>query len=367
MAFALTHRAPAGHMCRVAGIGVVINPRSRRNLRDPGAVTRLARRVGDRGVVRAAHSIDELYRIAEDFHRDRIDVLAISGGDGTNHVTLTGFIDVYGGSTMPQVALLRGGTMNTVANSVGMRHGRPEGLLGRLLREYAQGASMPLENVERHVMRVAPVDTEGRRTSGSVAPGGGARPGAGGSGGASREPSAHYGFLFGTGVVAGFLAEYYAGGDPTPLVAAKTLARAIGSALVGSEMIRRMAKPFRGSVSFDDGGNWDERDYLAVAAGTIAHIGLNFKPFYRYGEHPDRFHVLGIHASPVGFVQELPRIHRAEPMRPGKTFDAVVPRMIVQPAERDRPIKYMIDGDLHEADGDLEVSIGPRVRLVVLR
>jgi diacylglycerol kinase (ATP) len=339
-------------MSRVSGIGVVINPKSRRNLRDPGAVTRLARRLGDHGVVRAAHSIDELYRIAEDFHRERIEVLAISGGDGTNHVTLTGFIDVYGGSTMPQVALLRGGTMNTVANSVGVRHGKPEGLLGRLLRDYAQRANMPLENVERHVMRAAPVEAGDCR-----------------AGGGGREPSAHYGFLFGTGVVAGFLSEYYAGGDPTPLVAAKTLFRGIGSALVGGEMIRRMARPFRGSVSFDDGASWDERDYLAVAAGTITHIGLNFKPFHRYAEQPDRFHVLGIHASPVGFVQELPRIHRGEPMRPGKAFDAVVPRMIVRAplGQRDRSIKYMIDGDLLEAQGDLEVSIGPLVRLVVLR
>jgi diacylglycerol kinase (ATP) len=194
----------------VSGIGVVFNPRSRRNLRDPGAAVRLARRLGDQGVVREARSIDELYRIAEDFRRDDIDVLAISGGDGTNHVTLTGFLDVYAGHTMPQVALLRGGTMNTVANAVGVRHGRPEGLLGRLLRDYAQHASMPLENVERHVMRVSP------RGGGKT----------------------HYGFLFGTGVVHGFLAEYYRDGEPSPLVAAKTLARGIGSALVATTSSR---------------------------------------------------------------------------------------------------------------------------------
>ncbi len=318
------------------GIGVVLNPRSRRNLRDPGAAGRLARRLGDRGVVREARSIDELYRIAEDFRRDAIDVLAISGGDGTNHVTLTGFLDVYGGHTMPQVALLRGGTMNTVANSVGVRQGRPEGLLGRLLRDYAQRASMPLEDVERHVMRVAPAS--GR---------------------------AHYGFLFGTGVVAGFLHEYYAGGEPTPLVAAKTLLRGVGSALVGGDMVRRMARPFHGSVELEDGTRWPERDYLAVAAGTIAHIGLNFRPFHRFDERAGAFHILGIHTSPVGFVQELPRIHRALPMRAGKAFDALAARVTVRSPQR--PLRYMIDGDLHESSGELTVSIGPRVRLVVVR
>lgn len=319
------------------GIGVVLNPRSRRNLRDPRAADRLARRLGDVGVVRQANSIDELYRIAEDFRRDDIDVLAISGGDGTNHVTLTGFLDVYAGHTMPQVALLRGGTMNTVANSVGVRHGRPEGLLGRLIRDYAQQASMPLENIERHVMRIAPSDGS----------------------------KAHYGFLFGTGVVHGFLAEYYAGGEPTPLVAAKVLARGIGSAMIGGQTIRRMAKPFRGSVTLGDGATWEERDYLAVAAGTISHIGLNFKPFHRYDELPGHFHMLGIHATPWSFVKDLPRIHRGEPMRPGKTFDAVMKRAMVRSA--DGHTRYMIDGDLHEARGDVEVTIGPKVKLVVVR
>jgi diacylglycerol kinase (ATP) len=329
----------------VSGIGVVLNPKSRHNLRDPRAASRLARTLCDSGVVREARSIDELYRIAEDFRRDDIDVLAISGGDGTNHVTLTGFIDVYGGATMPQVALLRGGTMNTVANSVGVGKGRPEGILGRLLRDYAQRASEPLENVERHVMRIGPRDARaGERT--------------------------HYGFLFGTGVVAGFLAEYYRGGEATPLVAAKTLARAIGSAFIGGETIRRMAKPFRGSVEIDDAAGsgptrWRERDYLAVAAGTIPNIGLNFRPFHRYGEQPGHFHMLGIHASPVAFVKELPRIHRAEPMRPGKTYEAVSSHAVVRSA--DDVVRYMIDGDLHETRGELDIGIGPRVKLVVVR
>jgi diacylglycerol kinase family enzyme len=321
----------------VPGIGVVLNPKSRQNLRDPRAASRLARTLGSHGVVREARSIDELYRIAEDFLRDDIDVLAISGGDGTNHVTLTGFLDVYGGATMPQVALLRGGTMNTVANSVGVRRGGPEGLLGRLLRSYAERASAPLENVERHVMRIAP-------------PSGG---------------KAHYGFLFGTGVVAGFLAEYYRDREPTPLVAAKTLARAVGSALVRGDMIRRMAQPFRGSVALDDGSTWPVRDYLTVTAGTIEHIGLNFRPFRRYDERPAAFQMLGIYASPASIVVELPRIHQAEPMRAGKAYDVLATRAIVRSATR--PMRYMIDGDLHETPGELEVAIGPRVRLLVLR
>jgi diacylglycerol kinase (ATP) len=130
-------------------------------------------------------------------------------------------------------------------------------------------------------------------------------------------------------------------------------------------MIRRMAQPFRGQVSFDDGTRWESRDYLSVAAGTIAHIGLNFRPFHRYDELPSRFHMLGIHTSPLGFVRELPRIHRQQPMRPGKTFESVTQRAVVQSA--DGVMRYMIDGDLHETRGEVEVAIGPRVKLVVVR
>ena len=315
----------------MSGIGVVLNPRSRRNSKDPRAATRLARTLGDHGIVRSAHSIDELYRIAEDFRRLKIEVLGISGGDGTNHVTITGFINVYEGGALPQIAFLRGGTMNTVANSVGVRRGRSEGLLGTLMRDYAERAIRPLVNVERHVMRLGE----------------------------------HYGFLFGTGVVHGYLAEYYRDGEPSPLVAAKTLARGVGSAIVRGEMIRRMARPFRGRVGFADGSHWEERDFLAVAGGTIDQIGLGFRPFYRYAEQPNTFHVLGITASPVGFVRELPRIHRAEPMRPGKTLEATVARAVIESA--DGVMRYMIDGDLHETHGPLEVTIGPRVRIVVGR
>jgi len=320
----------------MSGIGVVLNPRSRRNLRDPQAATRLARALGDHGIVRQARSLDELYVIAEDFKQLSIDVLGISGGDGTNHVTITGFLDVYGARALPQLAFLRGGTMNTVANSVGVDHGGPEGLLGRLMRAYAERASRPLANVERHVMKIGDAH------------------------------SAHYGFLFGTGVVYGFLAEYYANGEPSPLVAARTLLRGVGSTIVQGEMIQRMARPFRGSATLVQEGreiDWSERDYLAIAAGTIDHIGLNFRPFHRYAERPGTFHALGIHTSPLQFVREMPRIWRAEAMRPGRTDDATATRMVVRSA--DGTVRYMIDGDLHEKHGEVEVTVGPRVKIIV--
>lgn len=334
----------------MSGIGVIYNPRSGRNIRDPRAHERLSKTLGDHGIVREAGSIDQLYRVAEDFKRLKIDVLGISGGDGTNGVTITGFLDVYQNSALPQIAFLRGGTMNTVANSVGVPRGRPEGLLDSLIQGYVARASAPLQNVERHVMRLrgehASVSSDDEQPAPSTFP-----------------LPEKYGFLFGTGVVYGYLAEYYAGGPPNPVVAAKTLLRGVGSTLVRGEMIKRMAAPFRGSVELDDGTVWEEQDFLSVAGGTIDQIGLNFRPFYRYDEKPGAFHILGIHTSPWGFVQQLPRIWRAAPMRPGHTLEATTTHAIIRSPTY--PLRYMVDGDLHQCDGPLHVSIGPRVKIVL--
>lgn len=330
------------------GIGVIYNPKSGRNLRDPSGPRRLAQALGDHGTLRAAGSLDQLYRAAEDFRKLGIDVLAISGGDGTNGIAITGFLDVYGSNELPRFAFLRGGTMNTVANAVGVRRGSPETLLTRLTRTYEARGLAALRDESRHVMRIV---GEGACAIDAGNP--------------SIPPMPEkYGFLFGTGVVCGFLTEYYRGGGrPSPLVAGKTLARGVGSALVGGEMIRRMAEPFRGSVELADGTVWEERDYLAVAGGTIDQIGLNFRPFHRYAERAEHFHVLGIHTSAMGFVRQLPRVFRAVKMDPSSTYDETTSRVTIRSPKE--TLAYMVDGDLHVCRGPLHITIGPKIRLIV--
>lgn len=313
----------------MSGIGVVFNTRAGRNKRDPGAPARLARQLGDHGVVAAPRSIDELVRVAENFRAQKIDVLGIAGGDGTNHVTLTGFHQVYGAEQLPTVALLRGGTMNTVANSLGLPRGRPEGLLDRLVRRYLETPALPA--VEQWTL-----DVEGK-----------------------------LGFLWGVGVVASFLEEYYGTGAPSPWTAAKTLARGIGSTVVGGAMVRRMTRPVEAEVETDTGERWGLRPFLTVAAATIQDIGLGFKPFHRAREVRGAFHLLGIYTSPLGFVLDLPRIHRAEGMRAGKSFDSIVRRAVVR--TRMQTLRYMMDGDLLEHPrGEMTVRIGPVVRIATM-
>lgn len=311
------------------GIGVIVNPRARQNLRDPRAANRLSRALGDHGVVRTAHSHEELARIAEDFRKLQIDVLGISGGDGTNGVTLTGFLKVYADEPLPPVAFLRGGTMNTVANAVGVPRGRPDGLLAHLIERYAERKRQPLQCVERHVLRVGD----------------------------------HYAFLFGTGALHGYIKEYYSVPEPNAVWAAKLLARTSGSALVGGETARRVAARWEGRVQFDDGTSFPDRDYLAIACGTVDQIGLGFRPFYRFEEQPGSFHMLGIHTTPFGCVRKLPVLWRGRAMGEDYAFEKVTRKAVLE--ARSGVVEYMCDGDLFRSEGPLKLTTGPRVRILV--
>lgn len=311
----------------MGGIGVVVNPRSRRNQADPGAALRLSRALGDHGVVRTARTREDLARIAEDFRRLDVDVLGISGGDGTNHVTLTGFLDVYEDEPLPPIAFLRGGTMNTVANAVGVPRDRPDGLLARLIARYTDRARQPLRWVERHVMRVGD----------------------------------HYGFIFGTGAIHGFIAEYNRSARRDARWAARVLTRASAAVLLRADT--PVAARWVGRVSFEDGSSFPERDYLAIGAGTVDQIGLGFRPFHRFEEAPGRFHLLGIHASALGYVASLPQVWRGRSIGVERTFERVTDHAVLE--ARGGVVRYVCDGDLHERRGPLTVRIGPRVRILV--
>jgi diacylglycerol kinase (ATP) len=308
------------------GIGLITNPKSRVNKRDPASMRRLGYLLGSRGAAEATVSLDQLYRVAEEFKKESIDILGINGGDGTIHHTLTAFIKVYGDTPMPQVAILRGGTMNTIANSLGIR-----GDTGRLLFELVDRYhnNDPLEVFEQPLLAVGDA----------------------------------YGFIFGTGIIHNFLDAYYRTGKPSPSMAARILFRAIGSALVGGRFAKELTRRFRSRVTAD-GDTWARDDFASVAASTVEQIGLGFKPFYRAREKAGYFPLLGIHAaSPIAFIAELPRIFRGKPIRRDKVIDVVAHDVLF---ENDGDVQYIIDGDTYSSPNQLKVSTGPTLKFLRL-
>src|SRR5262245_59503760 len=93
---------PPGRRHSVGGIGVVLNPRARKNRNRADEIgARIASALGQDGLVRVTQSLDAVGEAAVEFHDRGIEILAICGGDGTFHCTLTAFHAVYGADALP--------------------------------------------------------------------------------------------------------------------------------------------------------------------------------------------------------------------------------------------------------------------------
>lgn len=312
----------------MGGIGIVNNPRSRRNRQHPVVARRLRERLGGEGEVIDASTPDELARAVERFRKAGIDVLGVNGGDGTGHYVLTAFARAYGDAPLPKLLLLRGGAMNTVAHGHGIQGG-PEAILREVLARRRRGE--PLRTRDRDLLRVE----------------------------ADGEP-ARYGFIFGTGVVVTFLEAYYATGRPSPATAAWLLVRAAGSAIVRGPFAASLTRrePLRIAT---DGDEWPDGRFLSVVAGSTPDIGFGFKVFHRCAEQPGSFHAVGVTATPLQLVRALRRIHAGRPWKRRHAQDEVARDLVV---EGERP-RFTIDGDLYAAERRVRISTGPGVEVVL--
>jgi hypothetical protein len=312
----------------MGGIGIVNNPRSRRNRRLPDTGARLAHLLDGEGEVADAATLAELDEVLGRFEARGIDTLGVNGGDGTAHVVLTAAARRW--PRLPRLLLLRGGAMNTVAHGHRL-HGTPEAILERYLERRRNGHGPRL--VERDLLRVE-------------APG--------------LEPRC--GFIFGTGAVVAFLDAYYRTGLPVPTTAAALLGRAILSALARGKFAARLTAR-EGLRVLADGEEWPDDRYLAVMAASVPEIGFGFTPFARCAEQPGFFHAVGVTGSVLQVVARLPAIFAGRPWSRAVAMDAVSRELVL---EGPGPIRFTLDGDLYAAEGRLTVSTGPAVEVVVV-
>ena len=305
-------------------IAVIVNPRSRANRRNPRIASDFQAIVGDRGRVFAPKSIEELDSIAAELKRERPSVIAVHGGDGTLHKSITSIARAFGDEPLPPVAMLCGGTMNVVATSLHIRE-RPSVFLKAIVD--ADRAGRPLETIRRRSMRIGD----------------------------------ELGFLFGSGLPANFLAEYYAPTGYGPARAAWLLVRAFFSALWHGPFIRRLFKRFEGSVRVD-GAVLAQTAFVGLLAGTVREVGLGFKLVHRADDDPERFGVLAMHSAVLSLTLDVWAVQRGRGIAPSRAFSAVASEMRVH--SRNGEMAYTIDGDLYRTHEPVEITLGPPIVFV---
>jgi len=306
-------------------LAVISNPHLKALRRDKALAQKLRECVSGAGAVgrfEMPDSLEALRGTLTELRNTQVRVVAIHGGDGTVHQTLSVMHDVYGDAPWPHIAYLRGGTLNTVSRGLGLRH-TPLQRMTQLVAALREGRSIPVRH--QPTLKV-----EGR-----------------------------VGFIFGTGVVARFLKAYYQHPAPSPLTAAALMLRAIPSRQLQVEL--GLSTHERLHLQWAEGASLS-RTFLTVAAATVPQIGLGFKPFHRNLEPPYGLALLGFYGTLKALIKQLPRVYRGRPMPARLCIDVSVKSFTLRAQQA---LDYTIDGDLYTSSGELEVSLGPTLPLLM--
>jgi diacylglycerol kinase (ATP) len=307
------------------GIGVVVNPYAKANLRRSDRVERLQALLGDDGWVEQTNGVGAIDDTARRFRERGIDILAICGGDGTLFRTVTAFQRIYGSESLPMLLPLRAGTMNVVAAAIHEIHGGPERVLAHVLHDYRHGRTH--DTVERELMAVN---------------------------------GEEFGFLFGLGLIVNFLRAYYMSPKPGLFSASTLLSKMALSALAGTSLARSALQPFEADIVCD-GERVPFRRFTLLLAMTIENLPLGFRPAYLATRKHGHFQILTGPISGSRIVRHLHRFRWGLPVQDEALYDNLAREVTI---EFDRPTHYMIDADILGPVERLRLSAGPRIRLV---
>lgn len=314
----------------MAGVGVIFNPNAKRYKKNPDKLKRMAFIIGEKASGKPTQDLADLHVVADEFKTKDIDILAISGGDGTIHCTLTAFLKVYGEKPLPKIALLRGGTQNNIANVYGIK-GDTEHLLSRLLLHYHEN---PEALCERELRLMHFTDNLG----GSV-----------------------YGAVFGALAAYKYMEHYYTKPNLNKWVAIQAALELGLSGLVHGRLICDVFE--RVDAEFEvDGQKWGFANFNAIAAGTVEMPGINFRIFRHMKHQNERFHLLAASIFPRSLLAHLPQMALGKPSTTENLIEALPLDLVMRFA---KPIGYCVDGDMIGPASEIRISQGPKVSLLL--
>ncbi len=329
-------------------IGVVTNPNSGKNRRNPGRRGELERAIGRFGVVRQTHDLDELERALVEFFDLGCDVWVCDGGDGTLHwmLTIGDRLARARGKTLPRIVPANGGSIDFVAHRAGIR-----GEAGAVVRAL----------IDAHRRSEAPdavvLDTFRMRGRGRD--------------GTSFD---HLGFASAIGGIAQrFFGKLYEKKPVDGWSIWRVISRSVSGVALGQAPQRVQQLFPREVVDFAD----------EVFAPTLAHVDVDgrrlaFDSFaslqvgsidinlggvvrtFRHAQAPGVLHAQALSATPLGVVANLPNIVLGTPIWGRNVYDGPAARMRVA-AVGDESLDPVIDGEMFHGLAELEVSRGPQL------
>jgi diacylglycerol kinase family enzyme len=337
-------------------IGVITNPNSRKNRNRPDRAERLQRIVGKMGEVHETHTLASIKPVLREFLRKRARYWVADGGDGALHWMLRMGMEVlqedeFAGQsvTLPMTLPTKGGTIDFVANNVGIE-GNAEGILAQLRKQLEHGAM--IEETEVDSMCIDGVQlVDGVET-----------------------PFRTYGFASAAGGVGQrFYAKYYADRDPNPRTIMKVVANTVMSAPIAmtplsklpfgawSTYAKEVFAPTKCKVTLD-GMVLPGTQFTGVHVASMSINLGNVLRFFGKADQPGLMNAIVGTPTAWGIIRNLPRMLGGQEMRGNNILDRPCREMILQ-ATGDELLEPIIDGEYYRNVTKLVYRVGPRVRI----
>jgi hypothetical protein len=338
-------------------IGVITNPNSRKNRNRPDRAERLQRIVGSLGEVHETSSVESIKPVLRDFLRKRARYWVADGGDGALHWMLRMGMEVLqedefvGDSlTLPMTLPTKGGTIDFVANNVGIE-GDAEGILAMLRSNVEDGKLTQETEVDSMVI-------DGIQIVDGV-----------------EKPFRTYGFASAAGGIGQrFYSKYYSHEDPNPRTIVKIVTNTVASAPISLTPLGRMlpignlstyAKeifaPTECKVTLD-GMVLPGTKFTGVHVASMSINLGNVLRFFGKADQPGLMNAIVGTPSPWGIIRNLPRMARGDEMRGRNILDRPCREMVLE-ACGDELMAPIIDGEYYRNVSKLAFRIGPRVRI----
>lgn len=266
-------------------LGLLINPTSRRNKKHLGKIIQAVNNC--RNVhYRVTEQPEEVSRGLSDLAASSVNLLAISGGDGTVSRVLTHLLQERPFATMPLIAILPGGTANMTAGDVGLA-GSVHAALQRLCSWVEGNNSARLQLQRRPILRV--------------------QSGAG--------QSVSYGMFFGAGAIVQGI-EYtneniHAHGLKNELSLGVGMARSMWGIARGDP---RFIQPVSMSIGIDDNPHIEPQSVALLLVSSLERLFLNMHPYWG-ADNGKALHTTMIRSPATRLLRNLPSLLRGKPNR----------------------------------------------------
>ena len=310
----------------MAGIGVISNPHSKLNRKNPNRHHYLTYIAGSEGHVAVTNSLEELEQVALMFKALEIKVVAINGGDGTIAHTITAIIHAWKDQPLPRIVLLRGGTINVVAQNLGI-HGTPEEILYRLIEGYSKGT---LNQIHRlHTIKIAN----------------------------------NYGFLFANGVCANFLDEFYKN-KTGKLGSLVLILKIFWARYFNRDYYFKIATSNSTTLLREGEVIASEHRAISTLAATIKNMPLGPKLFPKAGNIGEEIQCVSYICRPEEILFKVTKDILFTPNRPSDVKISSSTRLVTILTHP--PSGYTLDGELYPPCESVTITLGPEIEFILV-